>query len=167
MFYWLFIFTLVFAEKTVPVEFEEKIETCLTQDVLWLEFEKAMVSSEDSWLWPESSSTVKGEGLFNEARIEVTYKSFWASPTYSYLLSEVVAGESFTYTAIEGEHPFRGGATVRVGPVASGSFLHWKGLYLTESSDWMERQFFSRYSKRFFQNLQNNIETQEKSLCQP
>ena len=132
-----------FAEDKVLVEFENRIETCIAQEILWEQMELSMEKSTDTWLWPNPLSEVEGAGMIDDSQIDVTYKSFFFSRTYSYLLSEVEAGVGFRYTAI-----------------------NWKGEYLTDPGDWMERAFFESYSKDFFESFAETIEDREKDLCQ-
>jgi hypothetical protein len=100
------------------------------------------------------------------AQIDVTYKSFWFSATYSYALSDVEDQVGFTYTAIEGLHPFAGGARVWLESTPQGtSQFHWQGEYVTPADAWMERRFFSNYSRRFFQQLEQRIARKEETLC--
>ncbi|MCJ8275675.1 MAG: hypothetical protein HRT44_04350 [Bdellovibrionales bacterium] len=155
-----------FAEDKVLVEFENRIETCIAQEILWEQMELSMEKSTDTWLWPNPLSEVEGAGMIDDSQIDVTYKSFFFSRTYSYLLSEVEAGVGFRYTAIEGQHPFEGGAQVWFETIDNKTIFYWKGEYLTDPGDWMERAFFESYSKDFFESFAETIEDREKDLCQ-
>jgi hypothetical protein len=152
-------------EDWVPIEFETEIKTCLSQEILWEQLSVAMKDSGDSWLWPDNRSEVVGEGLANKSLIEVTYKTTFSDPTYTYELTEVKRLKQFTYLAVEGKHPFIGGATLKLEKTLQGTVFTWKGRYLTHPDDWIERRFFRSFSRRFFRDLEKNIERNE-NLCQ-
>ena len=152
-------------EKIIPVEFENTIETCMPAKDLWTELSKAMSSSEGNWLWPRRRSSVIGEGVFEGSQVEVTYRSFLFSPTYSYRLENVEPGVGFDYVADQTNHPFEGGARVEAIDKGSLRQLIWEGLYLTKESDWIARRFFENYTPKFFADLEKNIRNKEPTLC--
>ena len=144
---------LGFAQADIPIQFENEITTCLTKRSLWIELERSMYTSKDSWLWPNDYSTVDGEGLFSDSLIKVTYDTGLFSPTYSYKLENVVDLETMTYTAVEDDHPFKGGATLTLSETSEATVFKWTGLYLTRPVDFLQRQFFKRFSKNFFEKI--------------
>ena len=152
---------LGFSQTDIPIQFENEITTCLTKRVLWIELERAMFTSEETWLWPNDYSLVNGEGLFTDSLIRVTYDTGLFSPTYSYNLEDIIDLQTMTYTAVEGDHPFKGGATLTLSEVTSGTLFKWTGLYLTRPVDFIQRQFFKRFSKNFFEKLNSNIRNEE------
>lgn len=158
VFLWSF---LSFAHAEVPIEFESEFTTCLSSQMLWEEIEGSMLNSENTWLWANGLSSVQGEGLFDGARIQVTYNTGLFSPTYTYFLEDVTEGESMTYTALQGNHPFKGGATLQLTESGNNTVFTWTGLYITKPTDWLQRRFFSRFSKNFFEQLALNIKNQE------
>jgi hypothetical protein len=162
LFYVIFWSFLGFSQSDIPIEFGSEITTCLSKQEVWQELERSMRNSNDSWLWPNELSQVEGEGVFNGARIYVTYDAGLFAPTYTYYLEDVEDGRSLTYTALEINHPFKGGATIELSEVAQNqTLLQWTGLYLTRPFDFIQRQFFNRFSKNFFEQLAVQIKTQE------
>jgi hypothetical protein len=159
-----FTFYLCFAAHSEPIEFEHQVETCVESELIWQALETAMISSKQSWLWPDDASQVKGEGLHQDAKIRVTYGSGWFAPTYGYLLSEVTYGVSMTYQA-DSEHPFVGGATISMLQTESGTtVLDWSGNYRNANA--FQRNYFRRFASQFFARLDENIQLAEPSLCQ-
>jgi len=154
-----------FARNTLPVEFSNETQTCISKRALWAALETVMSGSSDSWLWPEAKSSILGEGLFENATIDVTYHAGWFAPTYTYVLEDVIPLETFTYKALQTNHPFGGGATISLSTVEEMTLLKWKGLYLTGSNDWFRRNYFKRFSVDFFESLEKKIKDKEKVFC--
>ena len=152
-------FSFSFAD--ISVNFVDDFFTCLTRQALWTELEKSMIDSENSWLWANQLSKVYGEGLFDGALIDVTYNTDFLSPTYTYRLEDVIEGFQFRYSAEDSNHPFKGGALITLTETPKGSHLSWTGQYLTRPSDFVQRIFFKRFSKKFFKQLSRNIKNQE------
>ena len=79
----LLLGAIVYADHSVLIDFENRIETCIAKEKLWNELEIAMYRSEDTWLWPNESSVVKGEGLLEacihgqEAPAQVALFLYW------------------------------------------------------------------------------------------
>ena len=119
----------MWAGEKIPVEFELKTQTCLTQGRLWNQFEQAMVDSKPTWIWPQNRSSVVGTGLVEESLIEVTYRTTFSSPTYVYRLKNVVDNRRFRYQAVKDQHPFKGGADIAISTRKMGlSFLGWDSI---------------------------------------
>lgn len=152
---------LSFSFSDIPVNFEGDFFTCLPKQTLWLELKRSMIDSEDNWLWANELSQVSGEGLTENAIIDVTYNAGFLSPTYTYRLEDVIEGVQFRYTAEESNHPFRGGALIVLKDTLNGSRFTWTGQYLTRPSDFIQRAFFNRFSKNFFRQIDINIKNQE------
>tara|TARA_B100001248_G_scaffold261335_2_gene252176 strand:+ start:3295 stop:3792 length:498 start_codon:yes stop_codon:yes gene_type:complete len=160
----LLLGAIVYADHSVLIDFENRIETCIAKEKLWNELEIAMYRSEDTWLWPNESSVVKGEGLLEAGEIAVTYSFMMASPTYHYRLQNIVPNQSFDYLATK-EHPFEGGASINLLDKDGAVVFLWQGSYLIPSDKWLQKQIFRRFNKRFFRQLEKNIHKAEADLC--
>ncbi len=164
MFYLLSLILTVnlsFADSKT-IYFGEEFKTCLSQQSIWDQFNRSLLDSQNSQLWPNSSSTVLGEGLKNNSVIDVTYISPLKSPTYSYYISDVTAPATFTYNALKTNHPFEGGAQITIEDFGSYRTLKWDGQYDTPESAWISRLFFQGFSKSFFRRLNKKIKAYEK-----
>ena len=145
-----------------PIDFSHQVATCISADLIWAELREVMVNSEESWLWPHEESLVEGRGLSNGSRIEVTYGTGWFSPTYGYVLEDVIEGQSLTYLA-DSEHPFDGGATISLEKRLDVTVIDWQGVYRNASS-W-QRNYFNRFARRFFDRLDEKVKIAEPELC--
>jgi hypothetical protein len=146
------------------ISFEEQISTCVSREVLWEQFQLSFEDSRDSLLWPNSSSSVFGEGLHDDARIMVSYQFGLFRSNYSYQLESVLDLEQFYYRAL-GDHPFSGGASVSLIDSNDQVLLVWRGEYLTRQRDFLRRIAFERFEKSFFQALRSNIKKLEIYYC--
>lgn len=145
-------------DDSVEVEFGERMPTCHSRETLWLQLEISARDSEQTWLWPNDRSIMKGEGLFEGAKASVTYKHFLGNFEYGYRLNNVKPFNQFAYVAAE-DHAFRGGAVVSLEEESDGSVsLIWQGLYRIPRSNFVGRQFFQNFSVQFFRDLKRNLE---------
>ncbi len=152
------------AEERLPLKFDHQVQTCASAESVWADFQLALVDSSQAQIWPSDLSKVEGEAKLG-AKIYVTYGNGWFAPTYSYELIEY-GGQAFRYEARE-DHPFIGGARVSVEslPDGSGSILKWDGLYLIKESDARGRNYFNSFRRDFFEQLDQNLKTFEKTNC--
>lgn len=158
-----YLFFLIFfsgALSAQVIQFEERISTCLSREILWEQFEWAFQDSQYSTLWPSSSSSVFGGGLLNGSQVFVDYQFGPFRPRYSYRIERVIDQRQFYYRALE-DHPFEGGAMIQL----LDQELVWTGEYLTRPRDFLRRQAFSRFEKNFFEELNWNIKNLEKEHC--
>ena len=161
----LLSFNTAQAESTVVVPMSYTAETCIPANLLWEQFKASMIDSKKTWLWPTPLSEVNGTGIQSDAQIDVLYKLPFMDQLYSYRLSEIEEGMQFRYSAIQGKHPFVGGALIRITEIESKRQLTWKGEYETQSNQWFSRLFFKAYAKKFFKTLGQNIKSAEKNFC--
>ncbi|MBY0386379.1 hypothetical protein K2X05_14585, partial [bacterium] len=141
------------------------IDTCLSRDFVWNDFQKALKDSHSSKLWPQDSSEVQGLGIQDGTEISVKYFfNFFIQPTYKYQIIDVIEGQQFRYEAND-DHPFRGGATLQLLEKEQGSRLIWVGEYLVSSNQSWAKQAFLKFSKNFFADLERRFKELEKTQC--
>jgi hypothetical protein len=145
-----------FTNDKLKIEFSKVITTCLTAEFIWEDFTKALVNSNDRQIWPNQHSDVLGDGLFENGKIAVTYKSSLSDFTYSYYIRNVKPGFSFEYIADE-NHPFEGGAKISIQSTEQFRTLSWIGSYDVIKSDWLKQLFFRHFTVKFFASLERRI----------
>ena len=155
----------VFAKDRIPIGFSHEVETCISKDKLWKQIELAAIDSRGSWLWPQKSSHVRGNGLIEGEALIVQYNLSIGEAEFGYEVAEVIEGQSFTYLAQPGNHPFEGGATVELERNGEGTKVLWTGRYYTDRTDFFRRQVFKNYAKKFFAELDENLEQAEMVEC--
>ena len=154
------------ADTSVNVPMSYTVETCVPAKILWEQFKISTKDSRNTWLWPTELSEVTGSGLKPNEQIDVLYKFLFMNHLYSYRLSEIEEGSQFRYTAIQGKHPFIGGALIQINEADSQRQLSWIGQYETKKSQWIARLFFRTYAAKFFKALGRNISEAEKDHCE-
>lgn len=150
--------------RSHTIKFETSIETCLDIYELWHQFDLAMESSQNSSIWPNSSSMVEGNGLLEGEKIGVEYRFGFFRPIYTYRLKNVFKPYEFTYTAV-GDHPFSGGAEITFIQENEITTIHWTGSYETSRGDFLRRMIFQRFQESFFNSLERKIYSYESSQC--
>ena len=147
---------VAFANESV-VPFELKAETCVSQAELWEQLQLSMLDSNETWMWPNKLSEVHGDGISIGSQIDVTYKWFFLSNTFSYEIKDVSDGIGFSYESIEGEHAFKGGATISIVEENERIYLSWIGQYTVQRNQWIQRAFFDLYTKRLFKKIRQRL----------
>jgi hypothetical protein len=151
--------------KQIEIPFGDKIETCLSNEDIWDDLSSALLNSEDSRLWPNAKSNVRGDGLVENGLIAVKYKiNFFYRPVFKYFISDVVAYRSFSYTATE-EHPFTGGAHLEIHDNGIRRKLIWQGVYHPKNESSLARDIFKNYSQDFFAELRKHFRHLEAEVC--
>ncbi len=153
-----------FTNDKLKIDFFKVITTCLTAELIWEDFTRALVNSNDSQIWPNQQSEVHGYGLYENSKIAVTYKSSLTTFTYSYYINNVKPGFSFEYVADE-NHPFEGGAMINILSTEQFRTLSWIGSYEVSKSDRLKQLFFRRFTVNFFASLERRILNLEKLNC--
>ncbi len=153
------------AQNYIPLEFTTEINTCLPQKILWNDFAIAMTDSLSSNTWPNNLSTVFGQELKTDSVFFVTYKTPLKDQTYKYIFTQINKPQTIAYSSVPGEHPFTGGAQIKI--INNGSFrtFLWVGNYETPKSSVFARLYFKSYSKRFVKKLNSNIKKLEHTHC--
>ena len=138
------------------IRFAHEFKTRYSAEELWQGFDEALIESRGSFLWP-SSSTVAGVGLVDGSVIEVTYSMGFYFPTYSYRISTFPNEDKFSYSTFNQEHPFVGGATIKIFPQDQGAILKWEGSYDTSNSSFFARRAFLNFERHFFEQLKRSL----------
>src|SRR5690554_4371610 len=110
------------------LSFDRTIDTRLSPDTLWELLVEAFEDPAHSRIWPIELDEVSPITLRPGATLEATYKLGPLHTHQSYVIGEVVDGQSLSYSALP-SHPLKGGATVSVLESLRGSQLRWVGNY--------------------------------------
>ncbi|MEL6544468.1 MAG: SRPBCC family protein [Myxococcota bacterium] len=137
------------------IPFSQRIETDRTPQELWGVMERALEDSTRVPEWPNHLSELK---MRRDGQLDATYKALGEGQTYRYDLNVDPSAMRFRYDAVQGLHPFTGGATVQVKPNGAGSDLLWEGAYQAGLRQLPQAAAFKLgFEPLFFRALRNSL----------
>lgn len=137
-------------------KFEKTIHTLEPHDKVWSALEGALRDSQGSSVWPNDYSVIKSDGLRDGAELEITYFMPFATKTFTYVVSDYIEGETFSYN-ISSSDTFKGGETVSLREWDGGTEIVWKGSYRYKGFSLTAMYFRLYFNQGFFGQLEENI----------